>query len=84
MNRRRWYLDTAYVLLDRGWCQNRAKDDLGRVCLATALRYAASYAPSQAIELLRITGPIVNFNDEPDMTQNDVIAALKMAADLAA
>ncbi len=78
------------VLAERGWCQRTYQDQDGRVCLVTALTYAAGVdegeAWSEAYGLLgRVSGePVLSaWNDDPSRSYEDVVLALKEAEELA-
>ncbi len=78
------YRDAADLLRRDGWCKGNFR--CGRLhCMLGALRYVSrrrrivDYWP----RLIDVTGIPSVFNDHPDTTKNDAIAALEIAADLA-
>lgn len=80
-------LDAADYIEKHGWCQGNYCDPLGRVCALGALNIVSCGIPNHtegiainaAIRLmwnLRIT----QWNDHPERTKEEVIAALRKVA----
>lgn len=82
------FLNAASLIEKRGWCQGRAMDGKGRVCLMQAIGRAAG---ELGVDTFRTSGvwPFVEevhsrlrrggtaWNDAPGRTKEEVIAALK-------
>jgi hypothetical protein len=99
MTTHRVLLDAA-DLVARGWCQGHDAEtasgavvdalhtDAVRWCLYASVRMAVrgnEGAYDQAARVLRADrGPLWNWNDAPERTQADVVAALREAATRAA
>lgn len=74
----------------RGWCQNVGRDQLGNVCAVGALgdeiqdRFGVpnDVLRWDLIDHLRATlgGPIVEFNDKPETTKQDVLNLFEKTA----
>lgn len=81
-------LEGAADLIERdGWCQGHAMNDAGEMCLMQALVFTAS-GMCEFHKLRRILGhaidePIVEWNDRPGRTKEEVITALREAAKMA-
>jgi hypothetical protein len=80
----------AGVIKSKGWTQNQAIDDEGRVCMTAAIGDVNGHGgPSywRAVEFLRDkvlgTGSVVVFNDCHCKRKQDAIAALEIGADIA-
>lgn len=76
------------VLLTRGWCQNRAVNDKGNVCLAEALAIACEDSPDQEklfVEVSEVMCQFMNkryitdWNDQEGRTKENVLEALDKA-----
>jgi hypothetical protein len=89
-NQARAVLLKAAAIVERGWCQGAAVDIDGSRCLVGAFCLASdgaaldvSCAASRALE--RVIGTVYcsQWNDAPERTQAEVVAALRHAADLA-
>jgi hypothetical protein len=85
----------ARALIERGWCQiDQARDALGRdcdphdpkaVCWCVYGAFNAVDAPNEALKPLQLaTGEILlaNWNDAPERTQAEVLAAFDRAIEL--
>lgn len=83
-------LDAAQYIRDHGWCQNALRSEDGRVCLhgaiATVIRVPGSmYDPREGWCLRKVRMYLgapceIDFNDAPERTAAEVIAALESAA----
>jgi hypothetical protein len=85
----------AELLGERGWCQGEIEDGDGRMCAVGAIRRAASevmhtrHSWSESVALNRLRGQvrtremhsIPRWNDAPERTAEDVILAMKRAAE---
>lgn len=89
-------LFAAREAVSRGWCQGTFRDSEGRVCAVGAIRRAAggdesAVAPGITvnraldtfIEANDIPWLVSSWNDAPNRTQNDVVAAFDRAIELA-
>jgi hypothetical protein len=79
----------ADLLEEKGWTQKVAEDSQGRHCLVGALDYAARDLPGavktfddalEAVQQRLPGGWVVNWNDTPGRTAEQVIALLRRVA----
>ncbi len=80
-------LDAADQLERRGWCQGRTVDNEGRMCALGALIAVAGHATHDEwlahVKLQEVVGDRVDlWNDAPERTKEDVVAAFRQAATL--
>jgi hypothetical protein len=80
----------AQIVRERGWTQGRYEEEDGRMCVEGAMSLAHGYqAPAgncdvvaDLFALRQVTlENVVDWNDAPERTAEDVIAALEAAAD---
>lgn len=82
-------LKAAELIEERGWCQFTSEDAEGHICLRQAINIAAMpgfYACDAVFRLGRFLGTnliAAQFNDTPGRTKEEVIAALRAAAEIA-
>jgi hypothetical protein len=80
------------IIVERGWCQRKLVDDDGRVCASEALRLAMLIYPQPMVAVRvavrlrraagfgRSAGVLVDWNDHPGRTVENVVSTLKRAA----
>lgn len=82
-------LDAAEYIRIHGWCQGRPSDSMGRVCVMGALHatklfgmHTYAEAANRLAWHLRFPnyGYVAGWNDNPDRTKEEVIAAMEAAA----
>lgn len=79
------YHRTIKVLEERGWCQGAYEDDENRVCLSKAIGLANGFRGHTWVEQAALAEVvpdfegIIEFNDDPHTTYEDVVLALKRA-----
>jgi hypothetical protein len=75
------------ILNERGWCQGMSRDENGRFCALGAIAHASGYNDLTYAELRRAFSrlgqcpSVVDFNDAPDQTKEEVIAVFQRIAD---
>lgn len=75
-------LKAADIIRERGWCQNTLEDDDGHVCAVNAIILAGGLG-SGASGLVRDfvgAGSLVGWNNAPERTAEEVIAAFENTA----
>lgn len=80
------YRAAADLLRRDGWCQGYYRRGKSHCIVGALVKIRTiNHCPDlPALRLSTLTGyPMSSFNDAPDMTADDAIAALEIAADLA-
>jgi hypothetical protein len=75
-------LAAAEYIEKHGWCQKRASNSLGQVCLFGALnRVTNNLSNSEYDRVYKVLNDQpINWNDEPGRTKEEVVNALRKAA----
>lgn len=86
-------LKAADIIEERGWCQGNWKNGQGQLCILAALETATtergrpnSLRPAIVAVKARIgiaNGSLAQWNDSPFRTKDEVLAALRSAAEVA-
>lgn len=80
-------LDAAEYIRKHGWCQGQPSDSLGRVCAMGALYVTTLVETTPAEAATRLAwhlgfstnSYVAGWNDNPDRTKEEVIAAMEAA-----
>jgi hypothetical protein len=80
----------ADLIEQRGWCQRKFQDDDGRLCVEGAIYHGLAVLDRVCFDAVRILrrhigdDSLIRWNDQPGRTQDQVVAALRAAAEQAA
>ncbi len=80
MNWRKAYLEAANLIEEKGWCQGALRTQGGAHCVLGALIEASPSFDLKPLQAL-IGDSVAIWNDKPERTKEEIIAALRKAAE---